>query len=59
VLVSAYCQFAIRSAMAPDGASLADFAALTPGLLAQTVGAAALFGYFREAARPKAYYVRG
>lgn len=59
VLVSAYSQFAIRSAMAPDGATVADFAALAPGILAQVVGAAALFGYFREGTRPREYYVRG
>lgn len=59
VAVSAYCQFAIRAAMAPDGASVADFAALAPGLLAQAASAAALYGYFREGTRPQAYYVRG
>ncbi len=59
VAVSAYCQFAMRAAMAPDGATLADFAALTPGILAQVVATAALFGYFRDGARPKAYYNRG
>ncbi|MFG1402780.1 hypothetical protein [Xanthobacter sediminis] len=59
VAVSTYSQFSIRSAMAPDGATVADFAALAPGILAQVVGAAALFGYFREGSRPKAYFVRG
>ncbi|MFG1418140.1 hypothetical protein V5F38_09535 [Xanthobacter sp. V0B-10] len=59
VAVSTYSQFSIRSAMAPDGATVADFAALAPGILAQVVGAAALFGYFREGTRPKAYFVRG
>ncbi|MFG1478143.1 hypothetical protein V5F53_05680 [Xanthobacter sp. V4C-4] len=59
VAVSAYCQFSLRAAMAPDGATMADFAALTPGLLAQVLGTAAIFGYFREGERPKAYYSRG
>lgn len=59
VAVSAYCQFAMRAAMAPDGATLADFAALMPGILAQIAGTGALFGYFREGTRPKAYYNRG
>lgn len=59
VVVSAYSQFSIRSAMAPDGATIADFAALAPGLLAQAAAAAALFGYFREGGRPRGYYVRG
>lgn len=59
VVVSAYSQFSIRAAMAPDGATIADFAALAPGLLAQAAAAAALFGYFKEGTRPRAYYVRG
>lgn len=58
VAVSAYSQFSLRAAIAPDGATMADFAALTPGLLAQVVATAALFGYFKEGMRPRAYYVR-
>ncbi|MDQ0504854.1 hypothetical protein [Xanthobacter agilis] len=59
VAVSAYSQFSIRAAMAPDGATMADFAALAPGLLAQALGTAALFGYFKEGTRPRAYYTKG
>lgn len=59
VVASAYGQFAIRDAISPDGADLGAFAALMPGLLAQAVGAATFFGYFREGRRPQAYYTRG
>lgn len=59
VAVSTYSQFSIRAAMAPDGATIADFAALAPGILIQIAGVAALFGYFQEGERPRAYYVRG
>ncbi|QRG05461.1 hypothetical protein EZH22_20595 [Xanthobacter dioxanivorans] len=58
VLASAYSQFAIRDAISPDGADLGAFAALMPGLLLQAASAAAFFGYFREGARPLAYYRR-
>lgn len=58
VLASAYSQFAIRDAIAPDGADLSAFAALMPGLLIQAGLVAAFFGYFREARRPQAYYAR-
>ncbi|MFS8038259.1 hypothetical protein ACI7BZ_15105 [Xanthobacter sp. AM11] len=58
VATGAYSQFAIRDAIAPDGADLGAFAALVPGLLAQAAGAAAFFGYFREGKRPAAYYRR-
>lgn len=57
-LATAYSQFAIRDAIAPDGADLGAFAALMPGLLAQAAGVAAFFGYFREGRRPQAYYRR-
>lgn len=53
-----YSQFAIRDAIAPDGADLGAFAALMPGLLAQAAGVAAFFGYFREGVRPQAFYRR-
>lgn len=58
VAVSAYCQFAIRSALSPNGADVMDFAALMPGILVQAAAAAAFFGYFAEGGRPKAFYVR-
>lgn len=53
-----YSQFAIRDAIAPDGADLGAFAALMPGLLAQAAGVAAFFGYFREGVRPQSFYRR-
>lgn len=56
--ISTYCQFAIRSRITPGGASLGDFAALVPGILLQAAGALALYGYFAEGARPKAFYRR-
>lgn len=58
LLATAYSQFAIRDAIAPDGADLGAFAALMPGILAQAAGVAAFFGYFREGRRPGAYYRR-
>ncbi len=58
VAVTAFCQFAIRGLITPDGASLMDFATLLPGILAQAAGAAAMMAYFREGARPRLYYVR-
>ncbi len=58
VAVSAYCQFAIRNRITPGGASLGDFAALVPGLLLHLAGALALYAYFTEGARPKAFYRR-
>lgn len=58
VVVTAMAQFSIRNALAPDGLTIGDLAALVPGLLLQGAGAAALFGYFREGERPKGYYVR-
>lgn len=58
VVVSAFSQFSIRDAIAPEGATLGDFAALMPGLLAQAAGAAALYGYFRSADRPRLYFTR-
>lgn len=58
VMLSTWCQFAIRDLMSPTGTSLGDFAALLPGILLQLAGVAALYGYFRESDRPKAYYNR-
>lgn len=58
LFTTGYCQFAIRDAIAPDGADLGAFAALMPGLLAQAAGVAAFFGYFREGTRPQAFYRR-
>lgn len=58
VAVSAYCQFAIREALSPGGTDVMDFAALMPGLLIQGAAAAALFGYFSEGSRPRAFYRR-
>ncbi|MEP9353241.1 hypothetical protein ABLE93_06525 [Xanthobacter sp. KR7-65] len=58
LLATAYSQFAIRDAIAPNGADLGAFAALMPGLLAQAAAVAAFFGYFREGTRPQAFYRR-
>jgi len=58
MLGTAGAQFAIRSLLTPDGVTVGDFAALLPGLLAQAVGAAAFWGYMKEAERPRRYFVR-
>lgn len=58
VLVTAWSQLTIRAALATDGMTVMDFAALLPGLMAQACAAAALFGYFSEGKRPRAYYTR-
>jgi len=55
-VVSAWAQFSIRDAINPAGVSIADFASLLPGLLIQALTVAAVFGYFREGTRPKAFY---
>lgn len=59
LVLTAFCQFAIRKALAQDSLTLGDFAALLPGLLAQGVGVAAFWGYMREAERPRRYYSHG
>ncbi|MGU3495315.1 hypothetical protein ACLBXM_14830 [Xanthobacteraceae bacterium A53D] len=56
--VSTFCQFSIRSLMVQENATIMDFAALMPAVLAQAIGVAALVGYFKEGTRPKAYYTR-
>lgn len=58
VAASVYSQFAIRNALTPGGADLGAFAGLLPALLAQGIGVAAFFGYFREGRRPQAFYRR-
>ncbi|WP_341987539.1 hypothetical protein [Azorhizobium sp. AG788] len=58
VAVTAFCQFSIRSMITPDGATLMDFTALLPGILAQVVGAAAFTAYMRQGHRPRFYFVR-
>ncbi|MEP9350348.1 hypothetical protein [Xanthobacter sp. KR7-225] len=58
VVVSAYAQFAIRSALQQGAVDVMDFAALFPNLLLQAATAAAVFGYFAEGTRPNAYYQR-
>lgn len=58
ILISTWCQFAIRDLMSTTGIGLGDFTALLPGILLQLAGAAALYGYFRESERPRAYYSR-
>ncbi|WP_029003905.1 DUF2569 family protein [Azorhizobium doebereinerae] len=58
VAVSAFCQFSIRALITPDGATIMDFAALMPGLLAQGVGVAAFVGYFKDGRRPRELYTR-
>mgnify|MGYP000939252577 CR=1 FL=1 len=58
LVVSIYSQFAIRSALSPNGTDTMDFAALMPSILLQVTAVAALFGYFSEGTRPKAYYRR-
>lgn len=55
-VVSAWAQFSIRNAISLAGVDVADFASLLPGLLMQALTAAAVFGYFREGTRPKAFY---
>lgn len=57
-VVSVWAQFAIRETITPGGTGVADFAALLPGILMQVTCTAAVFGYFREGARPRAFYVR-
>ncbi len=57
-VVSIWAQFAIREAITPGGTGIADFAALVPGILMQVTCVAALLGYFREGARPRAFYTR-
>lgn len=58
-LVTALCQFGIRNAMAVDGLTIGDLVALLPGILVQTAGAAAFWGYLREGERPRRYFSRG
>lgn len=58
-VVTALCQFGIRNAMAVDGLTVGDLAALLPGILVQTAGAAAFWGYLREGERPRRYFSRG
>lgn len=58
LVVTAFCQFAIRDAISPDGLSVEGLAALMPGLLAQGVGVAAFWAYMRGGEQPKAYFTR-
>ena len=58
VAITAFCQFSIRGLVTPDGATLMDFSALLPGILAQAVGAAAFTAYMWEGRRPHFYFVR-
>lgn len=58
-VVTALCQFGIRNATAVDGLTVGDLAALLPGILVQTAGAAAFWGYLREGERPRRYFSRG
>jgi len=58
VVVSAYAQFSIRAAIAPEGATISDFASLMPGLLIQAASVLTLYGYFSEGRRPRRFYIR-
>lgn len=58
LVVTAFCQFAIRDAISPEGLTVEGLTALLPGLLAQGVGVAAFWAYMREGAVPKGYFTR-
>ncbi|MGE4371732.1 MAG: hypothetical protein AB7E29_02345 [Xanthobacter sp.] len=58
VVVSILCQIAIRNLMTVEGAGISDIATLLPGILMQISAAAGLYGYYREAERPRLFYTR-
>ncbi|MGQ3675671.1 hypothetical protein ACT6QH_09285 [Xanthobacter sp. TB0139] len=58
VVISILCQIGIRNLMSANGAGISDIATLLPGILMQIAATAGLYGYFREAERPRLFYTR-